>query len=1637
MNENKTTKNKLRVALYATVPFQLRVLEPIADGFDQHLISFNVEDVKTWNPDVIVVSAEHEFPLFRSYCDKTKCELVGLRHSAGFKYTAPLKEYLMADYICGSEWDKNDFERGEIKPLKEFLLTGNAWVDKVFQVKRKKLNTINPTFLFAPTWNPDTSAAGFFHSKLVSLIRSVYPKSKILIKPHPNTLTYDHPYLIKFAIVYKKWIAGWIEEARLENVVFIEDAKISLPDFFNETDVMISDGSTAMFEFMALNRPILLYTSPSKPLVENYDADALGNKMRDIGKEFSNQKEFIESLKKLFENHTELYSKKQNDYTNEIHGNFQDGKSFQRVIDAIKMLKEKITVPVQDNLQVTKKMGDGQKLMSIDVESEFASSIKELFEKIEPKKIIETGTYLGRGTTTIIANTLRELNLFNTEFHSIEVNKVFHLQAFKNLLESGLLDFVKLHNGLSVPRELLPTLEQIKNNTVENVEFGEIYIDHEEKERALKYFEETDFSDVEDNLLEKCLKRFDYTPDFVLLDSAGHMGNIEFNYLLSKISKPCYIGLDDVYHIKHHKSLKQIQSDSRFEVIKISKEKFGFCLAKFTPIKKTNKNHDLGSIKSETNISILPKHLVAIGLIEHMGDIVACEPVSRYVRKKYPDSYIVWVVSEKYRELVDHNPYIDETYTVSCLTEWILLKQSKIFNEIIDLHIQRRVCPICEIPLPKKNGRLDITLDNYYHHGNLLSAFSQNAGLPILDDKPNVYIPSNVVQSVDDLNLPNEYIAFHCLSNEPSRDWADDKWIKLAEAITQRYNIKIVEVGHQSVLNKNKNISFINLCGGSTILQTAEVIRRAKIFIGIDSAAAHLANASQTYGIILLGEYRAFKNYIPYSGDYGKNINSELVYSAQGATSEIPVIKVLYSIEKAFNLAAKKFNKEAVPEIETVNRKNLLQKFLHQSDVRLLALYLPQFHPIPENDRWWGKGFTEWTNVSKSKPLFPGHYQPHLPSDLGFYDLRLSESRIAQAELAKKYGIEGFCYYHYWFNGKRLIERPFNEVLHSGKPDFPFCLAWANENWTKRWDGRESEMLQEQVYGGKSDVVNHFKYLLKAFLDKRYIRINNKPIFIIYRPSAIPDLQELITTWKYLAERAGLDGIYLIAMKTGFEAFPNNFWVNNGFDNELIFQPGNGKINKLNKWQKLSDLGAAEHVNTEAIVVDYEKAWNVMKEETNKDDYSFSCVVPSWDSSARRAKIGAYILQNSNPNSYQRWLEYEIEKVVHRNSDERLVVINAWNEWAEGNHLEPDQKFGHGYLKATKNAIDNSLITLAKINLIKGNISDAESLAQKALLIQIRNNAERFHSNITAFKLKQTQYDDVFDLNDKYLSEIYLTLGLIKYASQNLGDAINYFELANKYDSGNILSVLLFADILLMNGQESVVRDAYQKLFTNNDISKIVLEVAVLYSSLELNEEAESFYSIALQYNQSNSLKSNFSEYDYTILRSGKIKNIGVSANICKNVYFALQELNDAEKLLSKSLFNDAIHSFENLLRALPNNIKVLAGLAFTNSKMQKLETALRFINQAIDIEPTNINLYKIKASFYLENGETKSGLLIYSQLIKQYPKNAELLLDIAKLQKQVGNNDEAKSILKNILILEPTNTEAKTLFYSFEMVNR
>ena len=199
--------------------------------------------------------------------------------------------------------------------------------------------------------------------------------------------------------------------------------------------------------------------------------------------------------------------------------------------------------------------------------------------------------------------------------------------------------------------------------------------------------------------------------------------------------------------------------------------------------------------------------------------------------------------------------------------------------------------------------------------------------------------------------------------------------------------------------------------------------------------------------------------------------------------------------------------------------------------LRLIAHYLPQFHPIPENDRWWGKGFTEWTNVTKAQPLFEGHYQPHLPGELGFYDLRLGETRIAQAELARAHGIHGFCYYHYWFNGKKVLERPLNEMLRSGKPDFPFCICWANENWTRTWDGQDSHILLKQEYSADDDR-RHIRELFRIFDDRRYIRVNAKPLFLVYRTENMPDPSRTAAIWREEARKAGIGEIYLCKVES-------------------------------------------------------------------------------------------------------------------------------------------------------------------------------------------------------------------------------------------------------------------------------------------------------------------------------------------------------------------------------------------------------------------------------------------------------------------------------------------------------------------------
>ncbi len=363
-------------------------------------------------------------------------------------------------------------------------------------------------------------------------------------------------------------------------------------------------------------------------------------------------------------------------------------------------------------------------------------------------------------------------------------------------------------------------------------------------------------------------------------------------------------------------------------------------------------------------------------------------------------------------------------------------------------------------------------------------------------------------------------------------------------------------------------------------------------------------------------------------------------------------------------------------------------------DIKAIAFFLPQYHPTPENDAWWGKGFTEWTNVTKAKPLFPDHYQPHLPADLGFYDLRLPEVRQSQADLARTYGIYGFCYYHYWFSGKRILERPVNEILKSGEPDFPFCICWANENWTRTWDGQEKAVLLEQKYSEQDDR-DHINSLADTFRDPRYIRIDGKPLFLVYRTTKLPNPKRTAEIWREEAKKLGIGELFLCRVESfGGDSIilaPDEI----GFDAAVEFQPDGRYVGDLlyrNEFlQNLNRIGfdfqsygKDNNIWSYAQLVD-----NVLANRQQSPYKKFPCVTPQWDNSARR-KTGATIFHGSTPELYEKWLKTTIEQTHFEHLDENIVFINAWNEWGEGNHLEPCQKWGLSYLEATQRALKES-----------------------------------------------------------------------------------------------------------------------------------------------------------------------------------------------------------------------------------------------------------------------------------------------------------------------------------------------------------
>ena len=369
---------------------------------------------------------------------------------------------------------------------------------------------------------------------------------------------------------------------------------------------------------------------------------------------------------------------------------------------------------------------------------------------------------------------------------------------------------------------------------------------------------------------------------------------------------------------------------------------------------------------------------------------------------------------------------------------------------------------------------------------------------------------------------------------------------------------------------------------------------------------------------------------------------------------------------------------------------------------RVIAFYLPQFHPIPENDDWWGKGFTEWTNVAKATPLYPGHVQPRLPTDLGFYDLRVPEVREQQAELARNAGVESFCYWHYWFgDGRRILQRPFEEVLTSGSPKFPFCLSWANQSWTGIWHGAAHRTLIKQEYPGRDDREAHFNWARRAFEDPRYTRIDGKPLFVVFSPSDLPAADGFMDHWRELAQRAGYPGLYLVGVWDGYEPLGQRYNAANlsSFDavtllapHEFLVRRTEAQTSRPSLKQRIKPLIPARlrRLKPEVAIgprrVPFKSIVELAYDDMPLGDRYLPAVLAGWDNTPRSGRRGL-VYEGFTPELFRAYLEKAIARVEHHPAEKRIVFLKAWNEWAEGNTVEPDGVYGHALLDAIRASV--------------------------------------------------------------------------------------------------------------------------------------------------------------------------------------------------------------------------------------------------------------------------------------------------------------------------------------------------------------
>jgi lipopolysaccharide biosynthesis protein/SAM-dependent methyltransferase len=584
---------------------------------------------------------------------------------------------------------------------------------------------------------------------------------------------------------------------------------------------------------------------------------------------------------------------------------------------------------------------------------------------------------------------------------------------------------------------------------------------------------------------------------------------------------------------------------------------------------------------------------------------------------------------------------------------------------------------------------------------------------------------------------------------------------------------------------------------------------------------------------------------------------------------------------------------------EYYESKHDFSGILKHKNVKVLAYYLPQFHPIPENDEWHGKGFTEWTKVRSSNPLFLGHYQQHVPHpDIGYYQLSDKNQFIKQVNMMKNSGVHGMIFYHYWFSGKLILEKPVKLLLDNSDIDMPFCFCWANENWTRRWDGNEQEVLLEQIYSEK-DAGEFIDYLIPFFKDDRYIKVNKRPVLYIYRPASIEGIEKYIEIWKRRCESHGISAPYLVATLTRGAKDPRDYKMDAAVE-RVLHDWTDGKVENIsNQLNKYRDMNGS--------VLDYSAlADHYINKEFKNDFICYRSLVPVWDNTARYGS-DAYILHNFTPQKMQSWLERLIEYSKNNLPDDnRFIVVNAWNEWAEGAHLEPDAAFGYAYLNVIGRALSG--IDYDEINYVEipTNLNVKIKFSQK-VLDRLRTESVTYQkfvaclkktiklidcnffidSNITFddFLAEEFQFSEDmvcnFDLvfDDIYLFTYESIKSLLRFGIRHHGYSVSAYVINNP---DNLL------DRSLKNGVITFDQRSQVELIPNGNESgyKVCVDAKVFYLGLNaLGGDSRHKVSTIIRYHRS----GKFEYLQSAILSLLAQKNCDVS------IHLALQDIEGDE----------------------------------------------------------------------------------------------------------------------------------------------